>query len=153
MLSMTELLEILEGNRKLSIRTIEAFPEDELFTFTAVESMRPYSEMVQEVLGIETGYVRGIATSVWDWQPDQFDVQSKADLLAACHSVRNQTIELWEKITEERLALVESDPFFGPPTSHFSRLLYCLENEIHHRGQGFVYLRALGIEPPMFFER
>jgi len=82
-----------------------------------------------------------------------FDVHSKTDLLAACNKVRNETIELWEKITEERLAMVESDPFFGPPTSHFSRLLYSLENEIHHRGQGFVYLRALGIEPPMFFER
>lgn len=60
MLSMTELLEILEGNRRLTIRTIEAFPENELFTFTAAESMRPYSEMVLEILGIETGYVRGI---------------------------------------------------------------------------------------------
>lgn len=153
MLSMTELLEILESNRRLTIRTIEAFPEEELFTFTAGESMRPFSEMVLEILGIEKGYVRGIATSVWDWQPDQFNVQSKTDLLTACHSVRNETIELWEKMTEERLAMIESDPFFGPPTSHLNRLLYSLENEIHHRGQGFVYLRTLGIEPPMFFER
>ncbi len=35
----------------------------------------------------------------------------------------------------------------------FERLLYGLENEIHHRGQGFVYLRELGIEPPAFYER
>ena len=26
--------------------------------------------------------------------------------------------------------------------------LYVIDNEIHHRGQGYVYLRALGIEPP-----
>jgi uncharacterized damage-inducible protein DinB len=26
-------------------------------------------------------------------------------------------------------------------------------NEIHHRGQGYVYLRTLGIEPPPFYER
>jgi uncharacterized damage-inducible protein DinB len=32
-------------------------------------------------------------------------------------------------------------------------LLYCIDNEIHHRGQGYVYLRALGIEPPPFWER
>ena len=30
---------------------------------------------------------------------------------------------------------------------------YAIDNEIHHRGQGFVYLRALGIEPPHFWER
>jgi uncharacterized damage-inducible protein DinB len=28
-----------------------------------------------------------------------------------------------------------------------------IDNEIHHRGQGYVYLRALGIEPPGFYDR
>ena len=28
-----------------------------------------------------------------------------------------------------------------------------VDNEIHHRGQGYVYLRELGIEPPPFWER
>jgi uncharacterized damage-inducible protein DinB len=32
-------------------------------------------------------------------------------------------------------------------------ILYVVDNEIHHRRQGYVYLRALGIEPPAFFER
>jgi len=32
-------------------------------------------------------------------------------------------------------------------------LLYIRDNEIHHRGQGYVYLRSLGIEPPHFWER
>jgi uncharacterized damage-inducible protein DinB len=30
---------------------------------------------------------------------------------------------------------------------------YVIDNEIHHRGQGYVYLRELGIEPPPFWER
>jgi uncharacterized damage-inducible protein DinB len=28
-----------------------------------------------------------------------------------------------------------------------------IDNEIHHRAQGYVYLRLLGLEPPAFFER
>jgi len=28
-----------------------------------------------------------------------------------------------------------------------------VDNEIHHRGQGYVYLRSLGITPPGFYER
>jgi uncharacterized damage-inducible protein DinB len=32
-------------------------------------------------------------------------------------------------------------------------LLYVVDNEIHHRAQGYVYLRALGIEPPLFHVR
>jgi uncharacterized damage-inducible protein DinB len=31
--------------------------------------------------------------------------------------------------------------------------MYAIDNEIHHRGQGYVYLRALGIVPPPFWER
>jgi uncharacterized damage-inducible protein DinB len=35
----------------------------------------------------------------------------------------------------------------------YDLLLYIVDNEIHHRGQGYVYLRELGIEPPPFYER
>ena len=32
-------------------------------------------------------------------------------------------------------------------------LLYVIDNEIHHRGQGYVYLRSLGVDPPPFYDR
>jgi uncharacterized damage-inducible protein DinB len=32
-------------------------------------------------------------------------------------------------------------------------LLYVIDNEIHHRGQGYVYRRSLGVEPPAFYDR
>lgn len=154
MLSKSGLLELLESNRRLTIRTIEAFPQKDLFNFTAAEPMRPFSKMVTEILAVEKGYVRGIALNEWDWEPGQFEIHTKNELLAACEKVRKETLELWDNITEERLQTVETDPFFeAPPFSHLNRLLYSLENEIHHRGQGFVYLRALGIEPPLFYER
>lgn len=35
----------------------------------------------------------------------------------------------------------------------WSSIYYFIDNEIHHRGQGYVYLRALGIEPPYFWDR
>jgi uncharacterized damage-inducible protein DinB len=63
-------------------------------------------------------------------------------------------MELWNRITDERLQTVEEDPFFGAgPQSHSDRLLYLLENEIHHRSQGYIYLRLLGFEPPLFYVR
>jgi uncharacterized damage-inducible protein DinB len=33
------------------------------------------------------------------------------------------------------------------------QVLYIVDNEVHHRGQSYVYLRALGVEPPPFWER
>ena len=35
----------------------------------------------------------------------------------------------------------------------YDLILYVIDNETHHRGQGYVYLRSLGIEPPPFYER
>ena len=31
--------------------------------------------------------------------------------------------------------------------------IYAVDNGLHHRAQGYVYLRALGIEPPAFYDR
>ncbi|MBX5477055.1 MAG: DinB family protein [Clostridia bacterium] len=154
LLDPAALLEVLEGNRRLTLRTIEAFPEDKLFTYRPVEPLRPFAAMVKEILDLEDGYVRGIATGEWTTQDTCAGVQTKSDLLAACERVRARTRELWQRLTVERLLTVEPDPFWGgPPQSHFERMLYTLENEIHHRGQGFIYLRLLGVEPPQFYER
>ncbi|WP_251025047.1 MULTISPECIES: DinB family protein [unclassified Bacillus (in: firmicutes)] len=152
-LSKEDLLNILEGNRRLTLRVVEAFPEKELFHYTPAGKLRPFAEMVKEVMNIETGYMRGIALGIWEF-PDSFSVIStKEDLISACEAVRVETRKLWEEMTEETLGVVEKDPFFGPSQSHFDRLQYALENEIHHRGQGYIYLRTLGIEPPEFFVR
>jgi uncharacterized damage-inducible protein DinB len=32
-------------------------------------------------------------------------------------------------------------------------IFYAIDNETHHRGQGYVYLRSLGVEPPQFYAR
>ncbi|HLN60398.1 MAG TPA: DinB family protein [Symbiobacteriaceae bacterium] len=103
---------------------------------------------------MESANMRGIATGEWVWSPDEFKAITTARaLLEACEAVRSQTLTWWPKLTVERMVTVEQDPFFGPAQSHFDRIHYTLENEIHHRGQGFVYLRILGKEPPLFYER
>lgn len=154
MLTPAQLLEILEGNRRLTIRTLQAFSEADLFTYRPVPEMRPFAEMVVEILGMEDGYLRGIATGEWTYDAEPFKtITTTAGLVEACAAVRRQTLELWPKLTAERLAQVEQDPFWGGAQSHFERLLYALENEIHHRGQGYVYLRLRGVEPPAFWER
>ena len=35
----------------------------------------------------------------------------------------------------------------------YSFIFYWIDNEIHHSGQAYVYLRSLGIEPPAFYDR
>jgi hypothetical protein len=48
----------------------------------------------------------------------------------------------------------EAGSAFGPwETPGLNAILYAIDNEIHHRGQGYVYLRAPGLEPPPFWKR
>ncbi|WP_242654564.1 DinB family protein [Symbiobacterium thermophilum] len=153
LLTPESLLAMLEGNRRLTLRVVELFPEDALFHFTPAPPLRPFADMVNEILEMEEGYVRGIATREWTFSPKRV-VKTKQELLEACAAVRRRTLELWPRITAARLTEEEIDPFFGSePQSNLSRLVYTLENEIHHRGQGYTYLRILGIQPPAFYIR
>ncbi|MDN4525551.1 DinB family protein [Fictibacillus fluitans] len=152
-LTKNDFFEIMEGNRRLTLRAIEAFPEDKFFNFTPDEKLRPFSEMIKEIVNIESGYINGVALDKWEYK-DMFEgISKKEDFLEISKEVRDQTRRLFQEMDEERLNVVMQDSFFGPEMSHFARLQYALENEIHHRGQGFTYLRLLGIEPPEFYVR
>ncbi|MGH7555376.1 MAG: DinB family protein [Longimicrobiales bacterium] len=53
-----------------------------------------------------------------------------------------------------RAILRDHDRAFGQyPGRVYDLLLYAIDNEIHRRGQGYVYLRAQDIEPPPFYDR
>jgi uncharacterized damage-inducible protein DinB len=47
----------------------------------------------------------------------------------------------------------EIDKAFGQWEGTGVTILSAIDNEIHHRGQGHVYLRALGISPAAFYDR
>ena len=76
---------------------------------------------------------------------------------------KEKLLELWDKATEEintYFAQLPEERFhdrvmlFGKYEGTIcSSIFYFIDNEIHHRGQGYVYLRALGIQPPFFWER
>ncbi len=150
-LNSQALLDHWQGHRRLTRRLIEAFPEDKLFQFT-IGSMRPFSEMVKEFLRMAEPIARGVATGEWKDAGDLSAVKTKAELLGLWDQATEKLNSIWPTIPERRFA--EVDKAFGQwENSGINTILYGIENEIHHRGQGYVYLRALGIEPPHFWER
>lgn len=149
-ISPDALLAHWQGHRGLTRRVIEAFPEDRLYTFS-LGGMRTFGEMASELLAMASPMVQGLATGDWEtYTPEEID--SKDELL-----------ELWDESTEEINEFWSRLPsdVFGKTVTSFGRftgpvhwqILYVIDNEIHHRGQGYVYLRALGVEPPAFYER
>jgi uncharacterized damage-inducible protein DinB len=144
------LLEHWQGHRRLTRRVIDAFPDDQLFTFS-VGGMRSFGVLALEMLTMAEPMARGIATGEWDLSFDR-DPRPKAEILRLWDETTEKLDELWPRIPAGRFQ--ETMTAFGqyPGVAH-DLLLYVIDNEIHHRGQGYVYLRALGIEPPAFYDR
>jgi uncharacterized damage-inducible protein DinB len=144
------LLEHWQGHRRLTRRMIDAFPEDQLFTFS-LGGMRPFGAMAMEMLVMAAPMARGIVSEEWTASWDR-EALPKADLLREWDAATAEIDALWPQIPLERFQ--ETTTAFGQfPGKVHDLLLYVIDNEIHHRGQGYVYLRALGIEPPPFYER
>ena len=131
---------------------IEIFPEDKLFSFS-IGGMRPFSEMAKEFLKMTEPIAHGVATGKWISFPGDLDnVRTKTELLRLWNEATEKLNAIWPTIPAHRFA--EVDKAFGQwENSGINTILYGIDNEVHHRGQGFVYLRALGIEPPSFWER
>lgn len=148
----SELLAHWQGHRGLTRRTIEAFPEDAFFNYS-IGGMRTFADMVMELLGIAGPGIKEIATGKIQELIEEVNHGNK----------KEKILELWDKATDEintYWAQIKPEQFqqnikiFGQyEGTVWSSIFYFIDNEIHHRGQGYVYLRALGIEPPFFYER
>jgi uncharacterized damage-inducible protein DinB len=144
------LLEHWQGHRRLTRRVIEAFPEDQLFSFS-VGSMRTFGALALEMISMAEPMVRGLVTGAWD-QSVTRETRPKEEVLRLWDESTQQINTLWPQIPPERFQ--ETVMAFGQYEGRvYDLLLYVIDNEIHHRGQGYVYLRALGIAPPPFYER
>jgi uncharacterized damage-inducible protein DinB len=149
-LTTPQLLEHWQGHRRLTRKTIEAFPEDKLFQFS-IGGMRPFADLAWEFIGMAVPVVDGVSTNQWK----QFSGTKP--------TTKSELLRVWDEQTEEL-----NRKFPAIPPSRFSEVSkafdqwenpgivtieYAIDNEIHHRGQAYVYLRALGIQPPNFWER
>lgn len=145
-----DLLKTWQGHRRLTRRTIEAFPEDKLFQFS-VGGMRPFAEMAFEFIRMAVPIVEGVSSGKWAEYKGTIPA-TKADLLALWDAQTAELDKKFETIPPHRFS--EVDKAFGQwAMPGIATIQYAIDNEIHHRGQGYVYLRALGIEPPHFWER
>lgn len=153
-ISPEQLLRHWQNHRKLTRRVIEAFPEKELYEYS-IGGMRPFAELAMEIVGMAVPGMKGIVTGNWENGQEVFSKKvpaTKEALLKLWDETTNEINQLWAKIPAHRFQ--EIDRAFGlyEGPGYFT-IWYWIDNEIHHRGQGYVYLRSLGIEPPPFWDR
>jgi len=151
-ISSEALLAHWQGHRMLTRRVIDAFPEKELFEFS-IGGMRPFSKIVMELLGIAGPGLKEIVSGQSNPLNESFDdITTKSQLLEKWDEESAVVNEYFSQISPARFH--ETFNLFGmyeAPVIY--SIQYFIDNEIHHRGQGYVYLRALGVEPPPFWER
>lgn len=155
-ISADQLLDHWQGHRRLTRKLIEAFPEDK-FSSYAIGGMRPCAEIVMEMIDLADGGIPGIAFGKWKPMNESGHVtgnipKTKEEMLCVWDAVTENIDQLWPQISTERFQ--QTDMAFGQYEGIiYSTLLYIIDNEIHHRGQLYVYLRSLGVTPPNFWER
>ncbi len=136
-----DLLKYWQGHRALTRRVIELFPEKDFFEFS-IGGMRSFSKLADELLNRDIQpYAEGTEKLIF-----------KAQYLEKWDEATAEINQYWGKLTIEDFN--ETFKLFGQyEFPIIQNILYFIDNEVHHRGQGYVYLRALGIEPPFFWER
>jgi uncharacterized damage-inducible protein DinB len=151
-ISQEHLLKHWQGHRNLTRRVIEAFPEKEFFEFS-IGGMRTFSNLTAELLAVGPAGMKGIVNrDETPYKEDAEELTTKSQYLERWDAATEEINECWSRLKVEDF----SDTFnlFGQYAFPvIDNILYFIDNEIHHRGQGFVYLRALGIQPPFFWER
>lgn len=146
-----ELLKYWQGHRALTRRVIDAFPETELFEFS-IGGMRPFAVITKELLGIaEPGLKEILERKEVPLEEELAHLKTKKDLLQAWDEATIAIDKYFPQIQLEQFR-DEVNLFGQYKNKVIQSVLYFIANEIHHRGQGYVYLRALNIEPPYFWE-
>jgi uncharacterized damage-inducible protein DinB len=141
-----------QGHRQLTRRVIEAFPEEQLFTFS-LGGMRTFGDLAKEMIAIAGPGIKGLATGEWKKLDENIDLGNSKETLLRTWDETTKEIDRWfpqipmDKFQQTVVAFGQYED------KSYCTLFYFIDNEIHHRGQGYVYLRALGITPPNFWER
>jgi len=106
-----------------------------------------------EFIRMAVPIAQGVATGKWaEFDQSKPKANTKSDLLRIWDEQTAKLDEAFAQIPAHRFTQV--DKAFGQWEGRgIDTIRYAIDNEIHHRGQGYVYLRALGIEPPPFWER
>ena len=132
LLTPEALLTNLKDVRALTRKVIEAFPEKDLFEFS-VANLRPFSAMVEEFLMI-TNY---IFTETLHEKHTPFYTEgqfptTKAEVLALWDRATEILDREWKEVGDYTQSLTIYQMTFS-----FSQwILYAIENESNHRGQG-----------------
>jgi uncharacterized damage-inducible protein DinB len=136
----------------VTVRAIERIPEDKL-------DARPISDMrsVKELVDHIYVYVRGVPPAILKGELLAEDCPTHVERLATTKDLvdyANESFRIADaaiaKLTDAHVA-ASIPTFFGKDFQGGALIRVVLDEHLHHRGQLYAFLRAIGVEPPFMW--
>jgi uncharacterized damage-inducible protein DinB len=138
----------------IALRVIEAIPADKIHSHP-IPNMRTPAELVVHLYGM---VVREIAEGTLRGQVRELDdaalcagIKTKDDLLQFARDSYAAAAKAIPSITDAHLQAMVKTPW-GMDFPGWMMLGITHDEFLHHRGQLYAYVRALGAEPPMMWD-
>jgi uncharacterized damage-inducible protein DinB len=137
----------------VGLRAVEAIPADRIHS-RPIPNMRTPAELAMHMFslakGVAEGMVRGeIPAAAGEEQ--SATVKTHADLVGYCLECCKAADSAVRQVTDAHLAATVKTPW--GITMPGSACLGVIGDEfLHHRGQLYAYLRAMGVAPPMIWD-
>ncbi|MCD6163543.1 MAG: DinB family protein [candidate division Zixibacteria bacterium] len=136
--------------RRLTIRLLEEFPPDS-FDFRPAPEIMTVSQLFKHILQVEI-YIRdGFLAGKWEIPEEPssniFEKEMLKDKLAI---ESKRTLQLLSEVPEGRFMKIIKTPYGN--LSGEILLQVAVDEEIHHRGNLYTYLRCLGKTPPQMIQ-
>jgi len=137
----------------ITLRAIDAVPSDKI-DVRPIRDMRTPKELVCHMADTMRSCAIGATTGkvVTDENAEKgFGITSRADLVRTMEDAWKAADAAVQSLTEaQATAAVETPWNFSPPAWVIIQIIF--DEHLHHRGQLYAFLRALGVEPPFMWD-
>ena len=150
---MLDMWEKLGNSQKVTLKAVASIPDGRL-DWRPCPQVRTVKELVRHIFVWERLWARaaksGVLTQKDAEKEESTALKDKRELAAYAKRVHKEATGIVKKLTERNLKR-KVKLFFGMelPASVCIATIY--DEHWHHRGQLYVYLRLLGVEPPFVY--
>jgi uncharacterized damage-inducible protein DinB len=140
------IIKYWDNVRDLTIQVLELFPAEQM-DFRPTSKVRKVAEQFDHILTVELHVRNGFMSNNWEPTPGpvlkQFDKSLLANMLRSEHEKTDLVLrallpEAFTRLYNTSYGKISGEGF----------IYLTIDEEIHHRGNLYVYLRLLNIVPP-----
>jgi len=136
--------------RGLTIKLCELFPENQ-FDFRPIAAVRSVAEQFNHIVGVERYTLNGLTLGDWEFKGEQGLSNEKSAIIELLKTENQKTAQLLSQLNESEFNKIHHTKF-GDMSGEVVAYV-AIDEEIHHRGNLYVYARMLNIEPPQMVQK